>query len=259
MDLLNNAWLRQRKEYYSGLMNGCAPGTHAYVVKRIKENVPYSCGVLDLGAGTGALLHRLSDEGFDDLHAADLDADYFGLPDIPFVRIDLNSNFGSRFDRRFNIVCMSEVIEHLDAPRKALSEARNLLEEDGYLVLTVPNIGFWEGRLKFLWRGELWGFGEGAYRSIRHISPMTIGLLKLTLCEIGFHVVHCGVAGSFATVLRRVLLAPLWLPMYVLGGPDVMGECVVIIARKAEPDLELAAIGTEGSHSEFARIADAYR
>jgi SAM-dependent methyltransferase len=232
MDLLNNAWLRRRKEYYSGLMNACPPGTHAYVMQRIKEQVPYNSGVLDLGAGTGALLQRLSDEGFDDLHAADLDRD-----------------FGSEFGRRFNIVCMSEVIEHLDSPRKALSQARNLLEDGGYLVLTVPNIGFWEGRLKFLWKGELWGFGEQNYRSIRHISPMTTGLLKLTLREIGFHVVHCAVAGSFATVLRRVLLAPLWLPIRALGGPDVMGECIVIIAQKAEPDLELATTGTEGSHN----------
>jgi 2-polyprenyl-3-methyl-5-hydroxy-6-metoxy-1,4-benzoquinol methylase len=248
--MLNNAWLRQGKEYYSGLMNGCAPGTHGYVVQKIKEKVPYNCGVLDLGAGSGALLLRLRDEGFDDLCAADLAADYFGLRDTPFVRIDLNGNFVSEFDRRFNIVCMSEVIEHLDSPREALSQARKLLEEDGYLVLTVPNVGFWEGRLKFLWKGELWGFGEQNYRSIRHISPMTIGLLKLTLREIGFRVVHYGVAGSFATVLRRVLLAPLWLPIRALGGADVMGECVVIIAQKAEPDLEIARTGTEGS---FAR------
>jgi SAM-dependent methyltransferase len=251
MDFLTNVWLRQGKEYYSGLMNGCAPGTHAYLVQKTKEKVPYKSSVLDLGAGSGALLLRLRDEGFDDLYAADLDADYFGLRDIPFVRINLNGDFISKFERRFNVVCMSEVIEHLDSPREALSQARNLLKEEGYLVLTVPNVGFWEGRLKFLWKGELWGFGEQSYRSIRHISPMTIGLLKLTLGEIGFHVVHCGVAGSFATVLRRVLLAPLWLPMRALGGSEVMGECVVIIAQKAEPDLEIARTGTEGSHSEF--------
>jgi len=227
-------------EHYRGLMNGCAPGTHAYAVQKIKEKVPHKSGVLDLGAGSGALLLRLRDEGFDDLYAADLAADHFGLRDTPFVRVDLNGDFASEFDRRFNIVCMSEVIEHLDLPRKALSQARSLLEADGYLVLTLPNVGFWEGRLKFLWKGELWGFGEQNYRSIRHISPTTIGLLKLTLREIGFSLVHSGMAGSFATVLRRVLLAPLWLPIYALGGPDVMGECVVIIAQKAEPDLKLA-------------------
>ena len=56
MDFLTNVWLRQGKEYYSGLMNGCAPGTHAYLVQKTKEKVPYKSGVLDLGAGSGALL-----------------------------------------------------------------------------------------------------------------------------------------------------------------------------------------------------------
>jgi 2-polyprenyl-3-methyl-5-hydroxy-6-metoxy-1,4-benzoquinol methylase len=246
MDRMNNAWLRQGMEIYCGLTNGCAPGVHAYVVQRMKEVVPYKSGVLDLGAGTGALLLRLRHEGFDDLCAADLAADHFGLRDTPFVQVDLNGDFVSEFDRKFNVVCMSEVVEHLDSPRSALSQARDLLKKDGYLVLTLPNVGFWEGRLKFLWKGELWGFGEQNYRSIRHVSPMTIGLLKLTLREMGFLVVHSGVAGSFATVLRRALFAPLWLPIYALGGPDVMGECIVIIAQKVEPDLELAISGRRG-------------
>jgi SAM-dependent methyltransferase len=239
MDWLNSAWFRQRMEKYCGLTNGCPPGVHAYVVQKIKQLVPHKTGVLDLGAGTGALLLRLRHEGFDDLCAGDLTADHFRLADTALVQVDLNGHFVSEFDRKFNVICMSEVIEHLDLPRRALSQARDLLEEDGYLVLTVPNVGFWEGRLKFLWKGELWGFGEQNYRSIRHISPTTIGLLSLTLREIGFVVVHSGVAGSFATALRRVLFAPLWLPIYALGGPNVMSECIVIIARKAEPDFEL--------------------
>jgi hypothetical protein len=39
--------------------------------------------------------------------------------------------------------------------------------------------------------------------------------------------------------------SPLWLPMRALGGSEVMGECVVIVAQKAEPDLEIARTGTE--------------
>ena len=240
MNILRSRWLRREMENYQGLLNGCAPGTHENIVRTILDTVPHRSGVLDLGAGSGALLARLRDAGFEDLHAADLAAGNFGLSDIPYTQIDLNRSFASKYKRKFKVVCLSEVLEHLDSPRDVVRQARNLLEEDGYLIITEPNVAFWEGRLKFLLTGELWGFGEKNYRSIRHISPMTDVQLRLTLQEIGFHVVKSGTAGSFATPLRRMLLAPAWLPIIAVAGKTALGECVVVVAKKAPPDDELA-------------------
>jgi SAM-dependent methyltransferase len=137
------------------------------------------------------------------------------------------------------VVVASEVIEHLDSPRHALRQIREIMRPGGYLLLTVPNVGFWEGRLKFLLNGELWGFSEQSYRSIRHISPMPAGLLGLTLREIGFEPVVSTTAGSFATPLRWVLLAPLWVPLLAIGGRRILGECTLILARLSAPDEDL--------------------
>jgi hypothetical protein len=77
------------------------------------------------------------------------------------------------------------------------------------------------------------------YRSIRHISPMPAGLLGLTLREIGFEPVVSTTAGSFATPLRWVLLAPLWVPVLAIGGRRILGECTLILARLSAPDEDL--------------------
>lgn len=238
--MFKNRLMRKNMEYYKGLMNGCAPGTHSRLIElMLKIGTPRDA-VLDLGAGSGALLQRLRDAGFKDLHAADLAITNFRLQDIPYTRVDLNGELSRSFNRKFKVICMSEVIEHLDSPRFSLARVRNLLYDDGWLALTTPNVGFWEGRIKFLLSGELWGFGESPYRQIRHISPLTIDQLHLMLKEIGFDVVALETTGSFATPLRWTLLSPLWIPLTALGGRRVLGECVVLLARKAEPEAGLA-------------------
>jgi len=240
MKLLHHSWLRRDMETYKDLLCGCAPGTHRRVLEMLLDHVhPPHARVLDLGAGSGALLLRLRDAGFTDLEAADMAASNWGMQGVRYTRVDLNGRFSSSFQRKFRIACLSEVIEHLDSPREALTQARELLEDDGYLLLTVPNVAFWEGRLKFAVTGELWGFSEATYRTVRHISPMTRSQIALTLQEIGFRVIAFATAGSFATPLRRALLAPLWLPMVAIAGREVLGECTVFLAQKAPPDVEL--------------------
>jgi SAM-dependent methyltransferase len=231
-------------ETYCGLTNHSAPGTHERLVGLVLSQGGNKAGVVDLGAGSGALLQRLRDAGFKDLNAADLRDFNFRLADIPFSHVDLNRNFSKSFKRTFKLVCMSEVIEHLDSPRHVLREMRALLDDDGLLALSTPNVGFWEGRLKFALTGDLWGFGESTYRGNRHISPLTGTQLRLMLQEIGFKIVAFTTAGSFATPLRLVLFSPLWGPMALLFGRQALGESLVVIARKAAPDATLS-FGTD--------------
>ena len=169
---LSHPALRRDMERYENLLCGTAPGVHEAIARTLVRHVPHRAGVIDIGAGTGALLLRLRNAGFDGLHAADLARENFALGDVPHTCVDLNSDFAAAIKDRFDVVVASEVIEHLDSPRHALRQIREIMRPGGYLLLTVPNVGFWEGRLKFLLKGELWGFSEESYRSIRHISPM---------------------------------------------------------------------------------------
>lgn len=152
--------LRKSMEYYKGRHIGCAPGTHAELTSMIGRHVIPRGAVLDIGAYSGALLLRLADLGFSQLTGIDLNPVNFAVPGAEFKCLELNEPFSSHFDRKFQLITATDVIEHLDNPRAFLKESRSLLEDDGWLAVSMPNVASWQGRIKFLLKGELWGFGE---------------------------------------------------------------------------------------------------
>lgn len=158
---------------------------------------------------------------------------------VGHTKVDLNTDFHTHFGRTFSLVTATEVIEHLDDPRAFLRSIHCLLRDGGCLGLTFPNIGFWKGRIKFLLTGEIWGFGVRHCRSLRHISPISFEMIGLMLQETGFSLMSITTAGSFATPTSWVLTLPLWVPFRLAGGKRTLGECVVLLARKAAPRTDL--------------------
>ena len=221
---------------YEGLVARCAPGTHEAVADLLKRHSIASGAVLDLGAGSGALLARLRDAGFSDLSAVELDTDAFRLPGVVASAIDLNTDFAAFFSRQFPVVTAIEIMEHLDCPRQFLREIWRLLEPNGHLVLSAPNIAHWMGRVSFLTRGEMRYFKESDYHSCRHISPMNLTHLRLLLNEVGFRMIEVVSAGSFYGPVKRILTAPAAGLFRLLFGQLTSGDTLICLAQKAQPD-----------------------
>lgn len=99
--------------------------------------------ILDVGCGDGLLFDRLAE--FGDVWGVESDASLVS-PDNPHRdRIHVGP-FDASFQpaRRFGLVLMLDVIEHLPDPAGALRHAAALLEPDGILLATVP-------AFRFLW------------------------------------------------------------------------------------------------------------
>lgn len=60
--------------------------------------------------------------------------------------IDLNKNLPFE-DQSFDLVWMSEVIEHLNSPSQVILELKRILKNKGELIVTTPNSSFWLFRL----------------------------------------------------------------------------------------------------------------
>lgn len=158
--------------------------THALVLASLRGQ---RGTVADLGAGQGALSVELARLGFE-VYACDTCAEEFranGRPNIHFDVADLNQRFPYP-DRKFDVVCAVEIIEHVENPRHFLRECRRILKADGTLILSTPNVLSLASRISFLLRGCLIYFSQKEYESNRHISPLRLQDLENMFREIGF-------------------------------------------------------------------------
>jgi SAM-dependent methyltransferase len=96
-----------------------------------------SHAILDVGCGDGLLFDRLAPYGR--VEGVEVDA-LTVSPDSPWRdRIHLGP-FDESFQpqRRYDLILMLDVLEHLPQPAAALRHAANLLTGDGALLITVP-------------------------------------------------------------------------------------------------------------------------
>jgi 2-polyprenyl-3-methyl-5-hydroxy-6-metoxy-1,4-benzoquinol methylase len=203
--------------------------------------------VLDLASGSGAMVARLCDNGFTDITAVELDAKKFGVPEVTPLAIDLNGEFAKALGRRFAVVTAIEIIEHLDSPRHFLSQARDLLDEDGLLLLTTPNIAEWMGRIRFLITGTLRYFDDGQYEYNHHVSPLPAAQMRHLLAEVGLDIVASKTAGTFFGPLKMACMLPLWLPFRVFAGRSAMGDVNLYMLRRIAPKTSRASDWTPGA------------
>jgi 2-polyprenyl-3-methyl-5-hydroxy-6-metoxy-1,4-benzoquinol methylase len=217
------------------LVMRCAPGTHETAMEMLREAGAKKGPVLDLASGSGAMVARMRDSGFTDTTAVELDAKKFGVAEVTPLAVDLNFDFAKVLGRRFSAVTAIEIIEHLDSPRHFLLQVRELLDDNGVLLLTTPNIAEWMGRIKFFLTGTLRYFDDAQYEYNHHVSPLPEAQMRHLLAEVGLSIIASRTAGNFFGPLKMVWMLPLWLPFRLFGGPSAMGDVNLYLLRRAAP------------------------
>jgi SAM-dependent methyltransferase len=93
--------------------------------------------VLDIGCGDGVLFPFLS--GFGDVEGIEPDPTVVSADSPWRSRIQLRP-FDASFTpgKRYGLILMLDVLEHLEKPVEALQHVRDLLDDDGRLLITVP-------------------------------------------------------------------------------------------------------------------------
>ena len=131
-----------------------SPENRARQQELLKALTGYTRGrrLLDVGCGDGQLLQTAKDEGWD---AAGIDLSESAI--VLCHRRGLAASKTDFFDRsldekRFDVIIMSELIEHVPSPQRFLKRAEELLEANGVLYLTTPNFGSLARRML----GETW-------------------------------------------------------------------------------------------------------
>lgn len=149
-----------------------------------KEVLPYRGNgrILDIGCGAGGYLYRLQQWGWETYgvepsQTGALQAQKLGLA----VRQGMleEAGFAANF---FDVVRMSNVLEHLPDPKHTLGEIQRILKPDGLVYLTVPNTS----SLVFRLFRENWY----ALETPRHVISYSPKTLQVLAQATGFEVVR---------------------------------------------------------------------
>jgi SAM-dependent methyltransferase len=111
---------------------------------------------------------------------------------IPAESFDLMSPAFPLEGRRFDVVFFLEVLEHLPPPVDlVMNRLRGLLNPGGILVLSIPNLAFWQKRIKFFLLGRSplrLSDTRDSYEGYDHIRPYTYDECLNLFHKYGFEV-----------------------------------------------------------------------
>lgn len=133
------------EERYAGNMRFLTsrPGVHSVILECISPMLP-KAQVLDVGCGAGRLSLMCAKSaahviGIDmSLQAINLAKQVSKVSGIDNVHFEVREA-GEVPEKKFHIILLSEVIEHLEDPAGTLHRLRNNLNDEGYLVVSCPS------------------------------------------------------------------------------------------------------------------------
>ena len=153
--------------------------------------------LLEVGIGTGELLAVAIELGYD-VNAVELRQDraqeIANMLSIPIWSCDF-LKFES--EKKFDILTMGDIIEHVTSPKLALEKAYSLLKEDGVLWLSTPNYNSsFTQMLKF--RDAMWKEPE-------HVSYFHFKGLENLANDVGFMIQKYQVSNRYNGSMELIL------------------------------------------------------
>ncbi|MDD4929063.1 MAG: class I SAM-dependent methyltransferase [Gallionella sp.] len=153
--------------------------------------------LLDVGCGGGRLLNRMQKRGW---QVEGIDFDEKACEKVT-KRYGIRAHVGDLAQCNlaadsFDVICMSQTIEHLYDPMTTLRECLRILKPGGLLVMTTPNA-------QSLGAGEFGKFWRG-WEAPRHLHLFTVKSLEQLTRQSGFDVTNADTYSAGSAVVYRV-------------------------------------------------------
>ena len=216
-----------------------SPKLHDTVLELINRHLRKDSEILDLGCGEGNFSRRLLADGYRAVAVDGYDI-FWQNPQIPLHIANFDTEFAATIspdEKKYDAIVAIEIIEHVENPFMFLRECYKLLNPNGLLFLTSPNVESITSRIIFLYTGRLKAFGEPETLRLAHITPIFKWKIDLAFQEIGFEYVWEGFNRISYHVGDRPhnklgSLAARLLRPFVKGEKD--GENRIVIAKRGE-------------------------
>ncbi len=130
-----------------------------YLIEYFKEK-NNNCKIVDIGAGNGNLLKLLTDMGFTNIIAIDID-NYLSdeiKKNIPFEKCNISIDKLPFNDNSIDIITCIQVIEHIENPWHFVREVNRVLKPNGFLVISFPSSKDIFSRILFLLEANVYSY-----------------------------------------------------------------------------------------------------
>jgi 2-polyprenyl-3-methyl-5-hydroxy-6-metoxy-1,4-benzoquinol methylase len=169
------------------------PSVHQQVQDYLDFVAAHTRGLslLDVGTGSGLLPHLAKEKGYE-VEGTDLSKHVSeNVPAKAGFQIHHGTLEEIAFTRQYDIITMLHVLEHTSNPLSTLRRAQELLNDNGYLVVVVPNYQSLDSRIKdILSRFKL---KKRPYKHLalgHHNYVFSIKSLELLGEKAGLRIVH---------------------------------------------------------------------
>ena len=174
---------------------------------------------LDIGSGNGELILLLREELGAQTYACDYVDGLMRVPDQKVEVVDLDREGLPYTDNQFDLITITEVIEHIRDFRKIMEEISRCLKPGGGVVITTPNILNLSSRVRFIGFGFWTLFGplhvkdSRKYSAGGHINPVHWFYLVHSLLDAGFSYESTTIdKRQKSSLIIYILLAiPIWI------------------------------------------------
>lgn len=147
-----------------------------YILEKFKKYIDTRLSIIEIGAGTGDVSRALMSNNYNNISVGEMHlnglkyAQTYGIKEC--YQFDL---LKSPFENKFDVVCMFDVLEHIEDDISALGQSYKMLKENGYMIITVP---------AHMW---LWNRSD---RTVGHKRRYTKEELKKKMENSGFEMVE---------------------------------------------------------------------
>lgn len=180
--------------YYKNILEAADVNVHEQVVNIVNKIYPdRPIKILDIASGQGALALRLRDSRSqkkldDEIVTVDI-MDPVEPLQFSYWQVDLNDKgqflgLAKEYTGYFDLILGIETIEHLNDPHMYLWLLREMLADDGNIIISTPNINNPMSRRIFYKKGRIEQFSEKDLE-YGHVSIILPHLLEKMAMDLG--------------------------------------------------------------------------
>lgn len=227
-------WQHRINSHYIHTRDGMWIPERIHAMLRLIGSPTRSLKVLDVGCGEGTAGKLLKEKYANKVHLTGIDISNTALTMArnfydKVVEFDADSESLSQIlpQKRFDCIIAMEMLEHLFNPKRVLEQFSLVLEKDGCVIVSVPNMVHWRYRLQYL-RGHLPGENT-LYEIGEHLQNFTYFSFKKLVESTGYSVL--ALDGQFQIPLGRIMPKTVFR---FLGQnlPNLFGYQIVLKLKK---------------------------